>query len=519
MTTRQEIYDRIRETSKNEVILEEMIRLGYWPRGKEGPDDPASEIRRRGELDRLLKSLTSESKRLGNVEALKKAMRKQRMEESKRKRKENKERRLREKQERAEAWKLKKQSEIVYLGKNVSAGLNSTEGNDAKLRDLKLPVTQSATAIAAAMEISVSQLRFLAFHRRTSTVTHYKQFAIRKKSGGLRKISAPKPRLKRVQMWVLENILSTVEIHPAAHGFRVGRSIVTNAQPHVGMDVVVNADMKDFFPTVTYPRVRGIFQNMGYSNAAATIFALLCCEPERQEIELDGKNYHVATGHLFLPQGAPTSPAITNLICRGLDARLNHLAKNLGFGYTRYADDITFSGSGEARQNIGKALRRLAHIVADEGFELHPDKTRVFHKGRRQEVTGIVVNEKVSVSRKKLRQFRATLYQIEKDGPQDKSWGNGGDVIESILGFANFVAMVDAERGNAFQEQVRRIIRKYRWNRPDSVQRSRWDEPVIAGPPKPIDQPIAPTDTAFAGGQKIQTTTASTPKKPWWKFW
>ena len=122
-----------------------------------------------------------------------------------------------------------------------------------------------------------------------------------------------------------------------------------------------------------------------------------------KEVDLDGRSYHVGTGHLFLPQGAPTSPALTNIICRGLDARLKGLADSLGFTYSRYADDITLSGNGDAKQNVGKALRRMKYIVADEGFEIHPDKTRVLHKGRRQEVTGIVVNEKPGISRKRLR--------------------------------------------------------------------------------------------------------------------
>src|SRR5262245_21597486 len=116
MVTRQELYDRIRETSKAEVVLEEMVRLGFWPRDTQGPEDPAEEIRRKGELERLLQSLLTEKARLQDPEKIKKAWRQQRMEESKRKRQENKERRLRERQERADAWKLRKAKEVLYLG-------------------------------------------------------------------------------------------------------------------------------------------------------------------------------------------------------------------------------------------------------------------------------------------------------------------------------------------------------------------------------------------------------------------
>src|SRR3954462_2979951 len=133
MVTRQELYDRIRATSKSEVVLEEMIRLGFWPRDAGGPENPAEDIRRRGELERLLVSLTTERVRLHNPEAIKKAWRQQRMEESRRKRRENKERRLRERRERAEAWRQRKGQEILHLGAGVSAGLNHKDGDDARL--------------------------------------------------------------------------------------------------------------------------------------------------------------------------------------------------------------------------------------------------------------------------------------------------------------------------------------------------------------------------------------------------
>ena len=171
MTTRQELYDRIRSSSKDEVILEEMIRLGFWPRGGALPEDPAEEIRRRGELERELRALTSENSRLQNAEAIKNAMRKQRMEESRRKRQENKERRLRERQERAEAWRQRKRAEIGYLGDGVSAGLGQQESNEEKLAKSGLPLLKTAADMASAMEIGVGELRFLAFSRRTSTVT------------------------------------------------------------------------------------------------------------------------------------------------------------------------------------------------------------------------------------------------------------------------------------------------------------------------------------------------------------
>jgi retron-type reverse transcriptase len=461
MITRQELYDRIRTSSKDEVILEEMIRLGFWPREAGGPaGDPAEEIRR-GELERLLVSLTTERVRLQDTEAIKIAWRQQRMEESRLRRQENKERRLRERRERAEAWQRRKAQEILYLGEGVSAGLNEVASDDARLIAAGLPVLHRAEEMAAAMKISLGQLRFLAYARRVSSVSHYKRFQIPKKSGGMRQISAPMPRLKRAQEWVLRNILEKVPLHDAAHGFRRGRSIVSNATPHAGTDVVVNLDLQDFFPTITYRRIRGVFRKLGYCEQVATILALLCSEPQVDTVQLDGRTYHVARGERFLPQGAPTSPAITNLLCRRLDARLSRVAATLGFRYTRYADDLTFSASGESAANVGRILRRVRYVVEQEDLRVHPDKTRVWRRGRRQEVTGLVVNQRVNVSRQLLRRFRATLFQIEKDGPEDKRWGSSSNVLRSIYGFANFVAMVDAARGRPFRERVQAILRKY----------------------------------------------------------
>ncbi len=506
MSTRQELYDRIRETSRDEVILEEMIRLGFWPRNDEAPGDPADEIRRRGELERKFRQLTIENNQLQNTNAIKAAARKRRMAESRQKRKETKERRLQERKERAAAWQQRKQSEIVYLGQNVSGGLKHSQSDHEKLARLTLPVLHVANDLASAMEITVPELRFLAFNRRTSVTTHYQRFAIPKKTGGLRHISAPMPRLKRAQQWVLWNVLEKVELHQAAHGFRRGRSIVTNARPHVGADVVINVDLEDFFPTITYRRIKGVFRNFGYSEQISTILALLCSEPEIDEVELDDRTYFVARSERFLPQGAPSSPAITNLICRGLDARLNRTADQLGFTYTRYADDITFSGSGDALDNVGRVIRRIKHAVEEEGFRLNAAKTRIQRNSRRQEVTGLVVNEQVNVPRAALRRFRATLFQIERDGPAGKRWGHSPDVMASIEGFANFVAMVDAEKGTQLQQQVRAIIEQHGRGQVRQLQRQRWQ-------PKPKMTPIDEQSESAA------TDEPSKKKKPWWKFW
>ncbi len=514
---RQELYDRIRQTSQDEVVLEEMIRLGFWPARGQVPIDPADEIRALAEVQRELAALRTEQSRLHNIAALKKELFKRRLAESKKKQAENKARRERERLARAEAWRQKNSEDIVFLGRGVSAGLSNREADQARLRAQGLPVFETAQEIATAVGISVPELRFLGYSRSTARTTHYRRFRLAKKSGGTRLISAPLPRLKRMQRWLLDHVLDKVASHDAAHGFRAGRSIVSNAQGHVGARVVVNVDLKDFFPTVTFPRIRGVFRSLGYGEFAATLFALIASEPDTTRVELDAVAYHVAEGPRRLPQGAPTSPAITNLLCRRLDRRLHHAAKKLGYVYTRYADDLTFSeplvrALGARDDRVGQLLAQVRFVVAAEGFVVHEGKTRVLRRGRQQEVTGVVVNDKLGVDRATLRRFRAFLHALEKDGPAGKHWGEGHDVFASALGFANYVSMVDAAKGRALTAKVRAIASAHGWK---PTPRAVVAKPVqtvqsAASAPAPVAVPV-PAPSAPSADE------AGAHKK-WWKL-
>ena len=337
--------------------------------------------------------------------------------------------------------------------------INNAKFDPEQLQSNNLPLCNSHEAIAQAMEISVKGLRFLAFSRKKY---HYIRFQIPKKTGENRKISAPTHLLKKTQKWILENILEKIQLHDAAHGFRLKHSIVTNAEHHVGKEVIINIDLKDFFPSISYIRVKGLFKSFGYSETASTIFGLICTEPKIKEIELNGKTELLLSWtKRYLPQGAPTSPAITNILCRRLDQRLHLMAKQYGFDYTRYADDLTFSASGESLRNIFNIFQNTRFIVEQEDFEINEQKTKVIRRYQQQEVTGIVVNEKLNVSREQLKKFRAVLYQIEKDGLEGHKWGQSEDIIASIEGFANFVSMVNPEKGAKFKEQINRIKDKY----------------------------------------------------------
>jgi retron-type reverse transcriptase len=321
------------------------------------------------------------------------------------------------------------------------------------------------------------------------------------------------PKLKRAQRWILDHVLDRVRLHDAAHGFRKQHSIVSNAQPHVGHDVVLNIDLKDFFPTLTYRRIRGAFRGLGYGEAAATIFALLCSEPEVDEVVLDGMTFFVANGARKLPQGAPTSPAITNIVCRRMDARLAGAAKKLGFTYTRYADDLTFSGPRNA--DTGAMLDRIRFVATAEGFAEHPTKTRVLRKGRRQEVTGVVVNQRLSVDRETLRKFRALLFQIGKDGPAGKRWGASADVFASAIGYANFVRMVDPARGAPLLARAKELAAKHGWK-----PNKRPPKPPTGGGGGPSTKPPEPTPPTPSAPEPAPTSPEQPPKKKkkWWQI-
>jgi len=454
---RKELYERIAKGGRDEVTLEEMIRLGFWAEDRPLSANVESEARV-AELRARLSGLRTELASLSNLKKLAEAAKEKRMAESRQRRLETKQRRLGERAAKRAAVQERKKTELGYLGPKVSAGLgplpDRLESNAALLEQHGLPALPNALALATALGLTLGQLRFLAYDREVSTVTQYRRFKIKKRTGGERLISAPRKRLKTAQRWVLDSLLSKLSLSEHAHGFRTGHSIVSNARPHVGAAVVVNVDLRDFFPTVTYRRVKGLFRKLGYSEEVATLLALLCTEPDTVQTELDGVTYYVAQGTRHLPQGAPTSPAITNLLCRRLDQRLSGFARKHQLAYTRYADDLTLSAPQGVEAPVAAMLAVLDKVARAEGFALHPDKINVKRRGRRQEVTGIIVNERLGVDRRTLRRFRAFLFQLEKDGPEGKQWGVGGNPIESAVGFANYVFMVDPERGAELRERA-----------------------------------------------------------------
>jgi len=362
-----------------------------------------------------------------------------------------------------QAWAAYKRAHIVHLGPGVwwhdTADVDRFDADDPdkKRQDNALPTINDVDALAKALGMTVAKMRWLAFHRDVDSGTHYRRWLVPKRDGTPRLISAPKPDLKAAQRWITREVTEHLPVHGAAHGFLAGRSIVTNARIHAGARIVVKMDIRGFYPTVTWRRVKGLLRRAGLGEQVATLMALLATESPREEVQTHGKTYFVATGPRSLPQGAPTSPSITNALCLRLDARLSGLARKLGCRYTRYADDMTFSWHDKTPADIGNLIHAVTAIVKAEGFAIHPNKTRVMRSGARQSVTGLVVNSApgrppARVPRKRIRDLESAIYNREKGRP------GKSESLEHLKGLAAFVMMTDREKGKALMERIDKLI-------------------------------------------------------------
>jgi RNA-directed DNA polymerase len=257
----------------------------------------------------------------------------------------------------------------------------------------------------------------------------YTSFLIRKRRGGSRVIDAPTPELKKVQHWMQRNVTSQFLHHPACHGFTPGRSILTNAEPHVGARIVLKLDIRDFFGTVRRHDAFRAFRFAGFSQAVANLLAGLTT--------LQG----------VLPQGAPTSPDLANYAAYRLDVRLSRFAEARQLAYTRYADDLTFSG-----EFVPAERRTIEAIMRSEGFAPNSKKLRYLLPSERQAVTGIVVNEKLNWPRARRRWLRQEVHYLERFGVDSHLEHRGVDRArykEFIYGHAYALSAVRTDEAEA----------------------------------------------------------------------
>jgi hypothetical protein len=291
----------------------------------------------------------------------------------------------------------------------------------------------------------------------------YRYRWVAKRSGGARLLEAPKGRLRTIQRFVLDEILARVPTHEAAHGFVTGRSPLTHARCHIGGAVVLRMDLRAFFADISSARVFGVFRAAGYPEGVARALVGLtthCASrwilaeapPPAIPSEVDSLFHlkrRLADRHL--PQGAPTSPALANLCAFGLDARLSTLARSIDATYSRYADDLTFSGGANVAAAVPRLMRLVGQIVADEGFSVNTAKTRVMRARGRQSVTGIVVNEVPNVTRHDFDQLKATLTNCVRHGPASQARGVP-HFREVLRGRIAWIAQIHPARGRKLIE-------------------------------------------------------------------
>ncbi|MYN09966.1 reverse transcriptase family protein [Pseudoduganella aquatica] len=331
------------------------------------------------------------------------------------------------------------------------------------LAALALPELANAAALAAWLNEPVGALDWFADQWRLardgqSPLQHYHYRWVPKRSGGVRLIEIPKARLRRIQQKILREILDLVPPHPAAHGFRRGHSCVTHAAQHAGQHAVVRMDLKDFFPSIQLSRVHALFEKLGYPYKTAGTLARICVNrtplgafrstPDGDSLSWSERQ---ALKSPHLPQGSPCSPALANLCAYRLDIRLAALAESLGGAYSRYADDLAFSGGPAFARAADRFHIQVAAIALEEGFRVNTRKTRLMRAGARQQVTGVVVNAHPNIARDEYDKLKATLTNCVRHGPASQNRDRRPDFHAYLAGRISYVKMVNAARASRLQ--------------------------------------------------------------------
>lgn len=278
-----------------------------------------------------------------------------------------------------------------------------------------------------------------------------------------RLLEAPTPLLRQTLRRLLHEVLVWVPAHPAAHGFVPGRSAITHAREHVGADVVLSLDLRHFFTAITRGRAYGLFRSMGYPEpVSATLAGLVTNQVPHHVLAAMPAGGEPTARHRLrswlrmphLPQGAPTSPSLANLACYTLDARLAGYAAAAGAHYTRYADDLAFSGPADLRSRTARLVAKVSASAAEEGFLVHSGKTRVQPATGRQQVTGIVVNSRLGIARNDYDQLRAVLHEARTRGVELANRDRHPDFRQHLSGRVGWVESVNPARGRRLRLQL-----------------------------------------------------------------
>ncbi|MDR3633161.1 MAG: reverse transcriptase family protein [Isosphaeraceae bacterium] len=296
---------------------------------------------------------------------------------------------------------------------------------------------------------------------------HYRYRWQAKRLGSARLVESPKPRLKAVQRRLLHELFDLIPPHDAAHGFRAGRSVRTFVAPHVGQHVVIKMDLRDFFPTITDARVTALLLTAGYPEAVARLLSGLCTNSVPAEVWDDpaspargseGWRLRRLYQQPHLPQGAPTSPALANLCAFRVDRRLSGLARAAGAHYTRYADDLVFSGGPEFARSVARFPIHVAAIALEEGFTVQTRKTRIMRRSVRQRVAGVVVNDRPNIARAEYDALKALLFNCVRHGPGGQDRIGHADFRAHLAGRIAYVSALHPSRGQRLSALFERIV-------------------------------------------------------------
>ena len=338
---------------------------------------------------------------------------------------------------------------------------------NTKWIDWQLPAIQDSQQLASHLGITGRTLHWLtSMHLAPDNrPRHYVCQWIKKRSGAYRLIESPKQQLKTVQRIILQDFLNRIPLHNAAHGFCRKRNPVSFTAGHVGQACCLRMDLKDFFPSISGGRVRGMFGAFGMPPEVARCMAALTTtqthlnviEPRRP---LGHRGQHSAS-RLYLPahlpQGAPTSPAIANIMAYRLDARLSGLAAAAHVHYTRYADDLLFSGDRLFGRQAKKFAATVGAISLEQGFQINHHKTKIQFASQRQTATGIVLNQHPNVNRRDYDRLKAVLFNCVKHGPSSQNRNGLANFKQHLSGRINWVAQVNPSRAKKLQVLLEQI--------------------------------------------------------------
>ncbi len=337
-----------------------------------------------------------------------------------------------------------------------------------------VPAMESIGALADWLRIIPDELLWfadlkgLACKSKNPRLTHYHYRVLAKKSGAIRLIEAPKPRLKELQRQILTHILDRIPPHPAAHGFVQSRSVQTFIAPHLRRRVALKMDLQDFFPSITGARVQTIFRMLGYPESVADLLGGVCTNAVPRQVwnaAAAGADYdqlqeaRLVHTRPHLPQGAPTSPALANVCAYRIDCRLTGLARSAGAEYSRYADDLAFSGGEEFERGVERFSTHAAAILMEEGFHVNHRKTRIMRQGVRQRLVGLVANERMNVMRSDFDRLKATLNNCARLGPESQNRSDHPSFRAHLDGRVGWIESVNPTKG----QRLRALFDQIAW--------------------------------------------------------